>query len=130
MATTDEIRANIDRYIATFSSDDSAGWAAMFAEDGTQEDPVGAPLNKGRAAIQAFHENMKAMLGGNLQMVAKEEPIIIGHEVALTAYAIAGSGEGRVRMPRIIDHITFNDDGSIASLRAFWTMESMEPAPE
>jgi steroid delta-isomerase len=130
MATPDEIRAVVDRYIETFSSNDADGWAATFAEDATQEDPVGTPVNKGRDAIKEFYVNTSNMFGGGLKLVLKDEPIIIGHEVALSAYAQAGSGEGRMRMPRIIDHITINDDGSIASLRAFWTLESMEPDPE
>ncbi len=130
MATADEIRAVIDRYIETFSSNDPDGWVATFAEDATQEDPVGTPVNKGRDAIKEFYENTSAMFGGSLKLVAKEEPIIVDHEAVLSLYAQAGSGESRNRMPRIIDHLTFNDDASIASLRAFWTIESIEPDPE
>ncbi|MEJ7583485.1 MAG: nuclear transport factor 2 family protein [Acidimicrobiales bacterium] len=128
MATTDELRAAIDRYIATFSSGDAAAWAACFAEDATQEDPVGAPVNTGRAAIQSFHENTSATFGA-LRLVLKDEPVIIGHEAAMSLYAQAGEGENRMRMPNIIDALTFNEDGSIASLRAFWTMDSITPDP-
>lgn len=130
MATPDEIRATIDRYIETFSSNDPEGWAATFAEDATQEDPVGTPVNKGRDAIKEFYTNTSNMFGGGLKLVAKEEPIIIDHEVVISLYAQAGSGESRNRMPRIIDHLTFNEDASIASLRAFWTLDSIEPDPE
>jgi len=128
MATTEEIRAAIDRYVETFGSGDAAAWSACFAEDATQEDPVGAPVNTGRAAIRAFHENMSATFG-TLRLVLKEDPVIIGHEAAVSLYAQAGDGEGRMRMPTIIDAFTFNEDGSIASLRAFWTMDSITPDP-
>jgi steroid delta-isomerase len=130
MATPEQIRSTLDRYVETFSSNDADGWVATFAEDATQEDPVGTPVNKGRDAIREFYANTSAMFGGALKLTMKEDPIIIDHEVALSAYAQAGSGEARSRMPRIIDHITFNDDASIASLRAFWTLDSMEPDPE
>jgi steroid Delta-isomerase len=130
MATEDQIRGVLDRYIETFSNDDGDGWAALFADDATQEDPVGTPVNKGREAIRGFYANTSAMFGGSLKLVLKEEPIVIGHEVVLSAYAVAGAGEARAKVPRIIDHLTFNDDGSIASLRAFWTMDSLEPHPE
>lgn len=130
MATPEQIRSTLDRYVETFSSNDADGWVATFAEDATQEDPVGTPVNKGRDAIKEFYVNTSNMFGGGLQLVLKEEPIIIGHEAVLSAYAIAGSGENRNRMPRIIDHLTFNEDGSIASLRAFWTLESIQPDPE
>ncbi len=129
MATVEQIQATIDRYIERFSSGDAAGWAALFAEDATQEDPVGTPVNVGREAIQGFYERTAEMLGGGLTLVAKEEPVIIGHEAALSLYALAGAGEARVRMPRIIDHMTFDDDANITSLRAFWTMDSITPDP-
>ena len=130
MATTEEIRAVIDRYIETFSSNDADAWVATFAEDATQEDPVGTPVNTGREAIKAFYENTSAMFGGGLNLVLKEEPIIIGHEATLSLYAQAGSGASRNRMPRIIDLLMFNEAGQITSLRAFWTVESIEPDPE
>ena len=129
MATTDEIRAAIGRYVETFSSGDAAAWAACFTEDATHEDPVGTPVNTGRTAIQTFYENTSAAMGA-LVLVVKDEPIVIGHEAALSAYALAGSGESRMRMPRIIDHMTFTEDGLIASLRAFWTLDSLVPDPE
>jgi len=130
MATSEQIRAAIDRYIETFSSNDPDAWAATFAEDATQEDPVGTPVNKGRDAIKEFYRNTSNMFGGDLKLFAKEDPIIIDHEAVISLYAQAGSGETRSRMPRIIDHLTFNEDASIASLRAFWTVESIEPDPE
>ncbi len=130
MATTDEIRATIDRYIETFSSNDAEGWAATFAEDATQEDPVGAPINSGRDAIRGFYDNTSAMFGGGLKLVAKEEPIIVGQEAVVALYAQAGRGDSRTRIPRIVDHIKFGEHGLISSLRAFWTLESIEPDPE
>ena len=130
MATPDEVRAVVDQYVSRFNAGDGAGWAALFSEDATQEDPVGTPANVGREAIQAFYENMTAMLGGGLTIVPKHDPIIAGNEAAMAASAFAGTGEQRMTVPDIVDVITFADDGSITSLRAFWTMESMVPAPE
>lgn len=129
MATPDEIRATIDRYIEAFTAGDAEGWAALFSEDATQEDPVGTPVNTGRAAIQGFLDNNLALFG-SLQLHLKQEPVIIGHEAALSLYALAGTGADRARMPDIIDHMTFGDDASITSLRAFWTMDSITPDPE
>jgi steroid delta-isomerase len=130
MATRDEIRAVIDQYVTRFSSGDGAGWAALFSEDATQEDPVGTPANVGREAIESFYATMVDMLGGGLKIELKHEPIIIGHEVALAASALAGEGPNRARMPDIIDLLTFAEDGSITSLRAFWNIETIVPDPE
>ena len=130
MATSEQIRSTIDRYIATFSAGDANVWAENFAEDATHEDPVGTPVNKGRSAIVEFYNNSAAMMGGSLGLEATDEPIIIGNEAVIALSATAGSGIGRVRMPQIIDHMTFDDDGKIVALRAFWTMDSVISDPE
>ena len=64
-----------------------------------------------------------------LLAVEGDEPVIVGGEAIVFLSATGGTGEGRVRVPRIVDHMTFSADGSIASLRAFWTMESIVPDP-
>jgi steroid delta-isomerase len=130
MATTEQIRAAIDRYITTFSNNEPARWAECFTPDATQEDPVGTPANVGREAIEGFYRNTSEMVGGNLKLQVKGEPIIIGHEVAMALEAFSGTGADRVRIPLIIDLLTFDEDASITSLRAYWTLESMVPAPE
>lgn len=56
MATTDELRALVDRYCAAVSSRDAAAVAALFAEDAVQRDPATAPPNEGRDAIRAFFQ--------------------------------------------------------------------------
>ena len=129
MASTEQIREAIDAYVARFSAGDAAAWATCFAEDGTHEDPVGTPVNVGRPAIQAFYENTAAMMGG-LAIERLSEPIVIGNEAVAVFTATAGSGEGRVRMPQIVDHMTFDDDAQITALRAFWTMDTVVPDPE
>lgn len=130
MATTEQIRATIDRYVDTFCAGDAAAWAEVFAPDATQEDPVGTPVNVGRAAIAGFYETTSALFGGGLHIELTGEPLLVGHEAIVALSATGGSGETRARVPRIVDHMTFTDDGAIASLRAFWTMESVVPDPE
>ena len=129
MATPDELAVAIRTYIERFGSGDSASWAACFAAHATHEDPVGTEVRHGRGAIAAFHEQSLA-IGGSLRLAARDEPIIIGNEAAVSLEAWSGSGADRVHMPRIIDHITFDDDGLITAVRAFWQIETVEPAPE
>lgn len=130
MPSTDAVRATIDQYVTRFCAGDAAHWSELFTEDATQEDPVGSPVNEGRAAVQTFYENTSALFGGGLQIELIDEPVIVEGEAIVFLSATGGTGEGRVRVPRIVDHMTFSDDGSIASLRAFWTMESIVPDPE
>jgi steroid delta-isomerase len=128
MATTEQIRAIVDRYIELFSAGDVDGWSQLFAADAFHEDPVGTPPNEGREAVAAFYVNTQAMFG-SVRLSAVEEPIVLGNEAVVTLRASAGAGESRVVIPRIVDLMTFNDAGEIASLRAFWDMASITPDP-
>jgi steroid delta-isomerase len=129
MATTEQIRAIVDRYIELFSAGDAEGWSQLFAADAFHEDPVGTPPNEGRDAVKAFYVNTQTMFG-SARLEAAEEAIVLGNEAIVTLRAIAGAGASRVVIPRIVDLMTFNDAGEIASLRAFWDMASITPDPE
>ncbi len=124
MATTDEIQATLDQYVATFSSHDRAGWLSLFTEDATDEDPVGTPVNTGHEAIGTFWDNTHAL--GDLSLEVIDEPIILGHEALLFIRAVIAGPEPS-GVPRIVDHIRFADDGRIQSLRAFWDPATMGP---
>ena len=123
MPTPDEIRATIDQYVARFSAGDTAGWVALFADDARQEDPVGAPVNVGHDAIRAFFETTLTLGGPQLSFV--REPVIVGNEAMVFIQAIAGEGPTAAVVPFICDHMVFDDDARITSLRAFWDPASM-----
>ena len=129
MATDDQIRATVDQYVERFTAGDAAHWADLFTADAHHEDPVGTPVNEGRAAVQAFYENTSALFGGGMTVALTADPVIVGGEALVFLTATGGSGAARARVPQIIDHMTFADDGSIATLRAFWTMDSIVPDP-
>ncbi len=130
MVTPEQIRATIDQYVERFCAGDAAEWAALFVENPVHEDPVGTPVNGDRAAVQAFYENTSALFGGGLTIALTAEPVILSNEAIVFLTATGGTGEARARVPQIVDHMTFADDGSIASLRAFWNMETVVPDPE
>ena len=129
MASTEQIRANIERYVELFSAGDSEAWSQLFAADAFHEDPVATPPNEGREAIRAFLDNTQTMFGG-VRLSTIEEPIVIGNEAILTVRVSAGSGAGRVAVPRIVDVVQFNELGEITSLRAFWDVSTLTPDPE
>ena len=54
-ASGDHIRATVGRYIEFMNASDVDSIAALYAEDATLEDPVGAELLRGREAIRAFY---------------------------------------------------------------------------
>jgi steroid delta-isomerase len=128
MADADEIRATLDAYVDTFKAHDKDRWLALFADDATQEDPLGAPVNTGPEAIGVFWDNTHAL--GDLSMEQLDEPIILGHEALMFLRVTIGHGAERMAVPRIVDHIRFTEDGRIQSLRAFWDPADIGPSPE
>jgi hypothetical protein len=57
-------------------------------------------------------------------------PIVVGNEAIVGFQIVAGSGAERIRIPMIVDHMTFADDGRISALRAFWDPASLMLDPE
>lgn len=128
MPTNEEMRATLGAYVAKFSAHDRDAWLALFADDATQEDPVGAPVNTGHEAIGTFWDNTHAL--GDLALEVTDEPIVLEGEALLFIRVLVGHGPERMTVPRIVDHISFAGDGRIQSLRAFWDPSSMGPDPE
>jgi len=128
VAEPEQILSTIDAYAKTFTAHDRDGWLALWCEDATQEDPVGAPVNTGPEAIGLFWDNTHAL--GDLRLEATDEPIVVGDEALAFFRVDIGHGADRLSAPRIVDHMHFADDGRIQSLRAFWDPATLGPSPE
>ena len=92
----------------------------LYAEDATVEDPVGGEVHIGRQAIHGFYEMIPEG--------ERREPSWSrcgprprgGVLLALTVEV----GGNRLRI-EIISTMTFNDDGKIASMKAYWGPEDI-----
>lgn len=126
MASTEQLRSTLDQYVARFNGGDADGWAALFAEDATQEDPVGSPVNTGREAIAGFYTTMLANFGA-VTLSFPHDPVIVDHEAVMFLEASAGAPGSQVRIPLIADVVTFDADARIRSLRAFFDPASITP---
>ena len=66
--TPDDLRAAVDRYVATVNGRDPGAIAALFTPDAVQADPASNPPNVGRDAIGRFFADgiaaSDAALGG------------------------------------------------------------------
>ena len=51
------IKQAVHSYVAAIAAGDIDAIVALFAEDGTAEDPVGSPIHAGREAIRGFFAN-------------------------------------------------------------------------
>lgn len=110
-------------YFAAIKALDAAAFAATFAEDAVQEDPVGTPPNRDHAAIRAFFEGIAAAFDS--VELTPDEVFANGPSLAIrwTGRGVAKSGKA-VEFPGI-DVIDLNDAGKIQRLRAFWDPGAM-----
>ncbi|MDD3765401.1 MAG: nuclear transport factor 2 family protein [Nevskiales bacterium] len=122
---TDEatMKAAMQAYIDGFNRADAAGIADLYADDATVEDPVGSPPKKGKQEIAAFYE-MAVATGAKLALAA---PIRASHgDSAAMAFDVQlNMPEGRAVI-RVIDVMTFDDQGRFTSMRAYWGKSDMQ----
>ena len=118
-----DVHSTIDAYISAFNAQDHDRWVSLFTEDAHHEDPVGQPVNVGHEAIGAFFDLIGTF--GTVTITANRPPIVVGNESMVFLNAVTQTDSGRIRVPYIVDHMTFDDAGLITSLRAFWDNESI-----
>lgn len=125
MADAETIRATISRYMEAMSSDDRDTWVGCFAPEGTLEDPVGSDVLTGQDALGEFFDNVQGMADGITMRPTGPVRVAAG-EAAFPFEIVTTLGDTRMAMP-VIDHMTFDDQGRITTMRAFWDMGDMAP---
>ena len=128
MVGAEAIRATITRYMAAMSAGDRDTWVGCFAPGATLEDPVGTEVLTGNDAIGEFFDNAHAMADA-ISMEATGPVRVAAGEAAFPFRILTTVGESRLTMP-VVDVMSFDDDGRITSMRAFWDMADMAPAAD
>ncbi len=121
------IAETIDTYLRTLTAGDRDGWLGCWRDDATMEDPVGTPVKHGIDEIAAFYDQLRGQVE-HLELRALREPVIIGNEAAFAFEIVVTIGDTKLGMTAI-DVMTFDDDGKIATQRAFADMTKMAPVP-
>jgi steroid delta-isomerase len=116
-----KIRETIAVYLERFSAGDREGWLDLFAADATMEDPVGTEIKHGREEIGKFWDESLS-LADEITLKMVQGPAVIGNEAAWAMEAHAKSGDMRI-VSGTIDVMTFDDDGRITTMRAFYRPE-------
>lgn len=122
MPSPSEIRATIESYIEMMCQSDIEGIMALYADDATAEDPVGGDVQQGSEAIKNFY-SMTAPL---LQVELTGPICVAGNECAFPLLAQLTMGED-ISYLDATDVLTFNDDGKISRMRAYWNPEELRP---
>lgn len=117
------MRAAMQEYIDAFNRADLAGLVDLFAEDATVTDPVGSPPKEGKAAIETFYRE-SLQTGARLRLAA---PIRASYSnSAAMAFDVELELQDGPTRIRVIDVMTFDDDGRFASMHAYWGPGDME----
>ena len=125
MPDASRIHATLDAYLASFAANDRAAYVGAFAEDGWLEDPVGSPRKLGHEGVGSFWDESH-QLADELDLVPLGFRVVVGSEAVVTLQARPVIGGQRFALD-IVDHMTFDDDGKITGLRAFFDMQTMRP---
>ena len=113
---TEAITKAVNRYLETVSQGRPDDIAALYAEDATVEDPVGSEVHIGRQAIRGFYTSVE-------NVKSKTEVVTLralGNEAAFFWRLIIGG-----MTIEIISVMTFDHDGKIASMKAYWGQDNI-----
>jgi steroid delta-isomerase len=116
MPSAEQIRAAVTRYLAAVADGTARDIAACYAPDATVEDPVGSEPRRGRAAIAEFYTP--------LETASRETKLLtirVAGDSAVFHFLVRTKLPGQTVDVEPIDLMTFNADGLITSMRAFWS---------
>ncbi|AVH23999.1 SgcJ/EcaC family oxidoreductase [Nocardia cyriacigeorgica] len=120
MASADDIRAAVRRYLDTVANGSAKDIAALYTDDATVEDPVGSPPHIGRAAIEKFYSALESVrVSTELHSVR-----VAGDQAAFGFRVVTDTGEQTIVIEPI-DVMTFDEDARITSMRAFWSPDDI-----
>jgi steroid delta-isomerase len=120
MPSAEQINQTVTRYLDFVSTGQPDEIAALYADDATVEDPVGGEVHIGRQAIRGFY--------GTLENVKAQTEVLtlraLGNEAAFHWTLTIDFGGSGTRID-IISVMTFDDDGNIASMKAYWGQDNV-----
>lgn len=119
-ATNERIREVVERYVALVGSGTAAEIVDLYAEGATVEDPVGSDVLTTREQIAAFYGNLEG-----LEMETRLVELRIAGGEAVFHFEIVTKADGATYTLAPFDAMTFDDDGRITTMRAFWSGEDM-----
>ncbi|MGW6379542.1 nuclear transport factor 2 family protein [Rhodococcus sp. NPDC055112] len=120
MASADDIRSTVSKYLDAVGSGTSADVAALYADDATLEDPVGTEPLVGREAIEKFYSALDAVQNKTELLSIR----VAGNSAAFAFRVVTDTGEQTITIEPI-DVMTFDDQARITSMRAFWSQDDI-----
>lgn len=103
-------------YVDAMSGDDVEKVLVLYADNAVVEDPVGSEAFKGIEAIRGFYTEAIAAVAS---MELEGNPRVRGNLGACAMVAHPKGAEG-VMVAETLDVMSFNDEGKITSMIAYW----------
>ena len=128
MPTPEAMRTTLRRYLELVAAGDVEGVLALFSDSVSVEDPVGGPPGTHVVGIEAVAEFFRKGFARSRPAPELAGPIVTtaGDEAAMH-FILRLELRGRPHELDVIDVMTFDADGRIAALRAFWNFEEARP---
>jgi steroid delta-isomerase len=120
MSSPEENAKTVQRYLEFTAEGRTDDIVELYAADGTVEDPVGSEVHIGREAIRGFYAQIPET-DKSAELITLRA---LGHEVAFFWALIIDLGEDKMRI-EIISTMSFDDEGRIASMKAYWGPENI-----
>jgi steroid delta-isomerase len=89
---------------------------SLYAQDAWVEDPVGSEKKVGHQALREFYSAAASMEG---KAALESEIRVAGNEAAFAFSLEVNLGKNKL-VVKPIDIMSFDDEGKIKSMRAFW----------
>ena len=122
MSTPEDNAETVNRYLELVSQGRAADVADLYASDGTVEDPVGGEVHIGHEAIRGFYAG-QPLKDAEFEVFTLRA---LGSEVAFFWRLTVNLGEGGKMAIDIISVMTFDDEGKIASMKAYWGPDNIK----
>lgn len=113
------IRSVFERYAEHMCAGDADAIIALYASDASVEDPVGSSVLHGHEAIHNWYRTAFEQMGGRILMRLEGAVRIAGREAA-AAFIATCDKHAQPFEVQTLDHMCFDDQGRITSMRAFW----------
>ncbi len=125
MPSKEDIISTVEAYAAAQTSGDVDAVVALFAPDAVVADPVHEPAHVGREAIHTFFSGTRDMVDSMVLEVTG--PIrAVDRYAAVPLRAVSDIGGSRVAVD-IVDVFTFEDNGLIGDMKAYWDPAGITP---
>jgi steroid delta-isomerase len=120
MPSAEQITQTVSRYLEFIGKGQADDIAELYADDATVEDPVGGEVHIGRTAIRGFYASVENVKAQTEVLTLRA----LGSEAAFHWTLSIDFGDNGMRID-IISVMTFDDQGKIASMKAYWGPENV-----